>query len=414
MGVNTLAIPQPIDPRFQMPPTADNTTSHQRLRADLPLLHEEGACLPLRSQHGQCRACADECPVDALAVSVAGVQLSESCTGCGRCTAACPTQALALPELARYSEPVPSAEGPTQVRIECRMVPVDAHRGDTLVVPCLGALTPGHLMSRVAAGHVVSIIDRGWCDGCTSACGTGSEANPARRAVEAAALWLAAAGSTERPTIVESLLSPSLRPLAIPPPPSAPPAIDRRSFFRAAIEKPAGRQRSAATPIGADGRAVYPAGARRASPERERQRLALLRLTQALGTDMPAEFFPALHADDRCCDRRMCVALCPTAALTVADDAAVSHLRLDSDRCIACGTCVRACPEGALTLAAHGGSAGLHSLASHHRARCPECGDSFTPSADQLETGSAAPCPTCAKSRRFISDARRQLFGALN
>lgn len=395
-------------------PAGDKLPIRQRLNADFPLLHEEGACLPLRSVHGQCHACAEACPVDALAVSVGSVELSDACTGCGQCTAACPTQALSLPELAMLADPVPPASAPAEIRIECRKVPVEAHRGDTLVVPCLGALTPGHLLARAAAGIDVCIVDRRWCEGCSSACGSGDQANPAQRALETAVLWLEAAGSTRRPTIVEAPLSLSLRPDAIPLAAAEGPAIDRRSFFRAAIEKPAGRQRSEAKTMGSDGRAAYPADSRHASPERERQRAALAQLTQELGTAMPAEFYPQLHADARCCDRRMCVALCPTAALTVADDGAAAHLQLDADRCIACGTCVRACPEAALTLALHGGSAGVQTLASHQRARCPECGDGFTPTAEQLESDAPALCPTCAKSRRFIADARRQLFGALN
>jgi Fe-S-cluster-containing hydrogenase component 2 len=384
-----------------------------RLHADFPLLHEEGACLPLRSLHGQCRACADACPAQALVVSVAGVELSDACTGCGRCTAACPTQALSLPELAVFDGPVPAAPATAEVRIECRKVPAEAQRGDTLVVPCLGALTTGHLLARAAAGFAVKVVDRGWCDGCSSACGSGADANPARAAVDAAAAWLDAVGSPLRPTVVDAPLATRLRPVAIPPAAAEAPALDRRRFFRAAIERPTGRHRNA-EPMGGDGRAAYPAEARHASLERERQREALEALARQHDTAVPAEFYPRLHADARCCDRRMCVALCPTAALTVADDGAASHLQLHSDRCIACGTCVRACPESALALAAHGGSAGLQTLASHPRVACPDCGDRFTPSAEQIEAGGRALCPACTKSRRFMTDARRQLFGALN
>lgn len=394
--------------------TGDKPPQRLRLRSDFPLAHEEGACLPLRSTYGQCRACAEACPARALTVSVAGVGLSDACTGCGQCAAACPTQALALPELATLDAPVPPVTEPVELRIECRKVSGQAHRGETLVVPCLGALTPGHLMARAAAGIDVALVDRGWCAGCESNCANGVPAQPARKALDVAALWLEAAGSTRRPAIVEAPLPLSLRLEAIPPAPEEAPAIDRRHFFRAAIEKPAGRRRADATPMGGDGRAAYPADARRASPERERQRNALLRLTEELGSEMPAEFYPQLHADPRCCDRRMCVALCPTGALNVADDGAASHLQWSSDRCIACGTCVRACPESALVLTPHGGSPGLHTLASHLRARCPECSDTFTPTADQLSANAPAICPTCAKSRRFMDDARRQLFGALN
>ncbi len=390
----------------------DKPPHRLRLRSNLPLTHEEGACLPLRSVYGQCRVCADACPAKALSVSVAGVELSDACTSCGQCTAACPTQALALPELAALDTPMSPLTEPTEIRIECRKVPTAAHRGETLVVPCLGALTPGHLMARAAAGIDVAVVDRGWCAGCESNCADGMFLHLARKTLDVAALWLEAAGSTRRPAIVEAPLPLSLRPEAIPPVPEKNPSIDRRRFFRAVIERPAGRHRTDATPMGGDGRAAYPADARLPSPERERQRDALLRLTQDLGSEIPAEFYPQVHADSRCCNRRMCVALCPTGALTAVDDGTTSHLQWSSDRCIACGTCVRACPESALTLMPHGGGAGLHTLASHLRACCPECGDNFTPTADKTNADAPAICPTCVKSRRFMDDARRQLFGA--
>lgn len=390
----------------------DRTPTRLRLHADFALMHEEGACLPLRSRHGQCNACASACPVQALGVSVAAVELSDACTGCGVCTAVCPTQALALPEMAEWAGPVAPAIEPATLRVECRKVPVQAHRGETQVLPCLGALTPGHLLARAAAGIDVQLVDRGWCDGCDAAF-PGTE-HPASRALAVAVLWLESVGSERRPKLVREPLPPTLRPTAIPPPPEEAPPLDRRRFFRAALEKPAGRERNPATPMGGDGRAAYPAQARQPSPERERQRLALEALSLAGGTAMPAEFFPQLHADASCCDHRMCTALCPTAALTVADDGAAAHLQWSSERCIACGTCVRACPETALNLSAHGGMAGMQTLASHLRLRCPSCGDAYTASETSAPDATPTRCPTCAKSRRFMDDARRQLFGALN
>lgn len=392
----------------------DKTPSRRRLHADLTLMHEEGACLPLRSTHGQCHACADVCPVQALRVTVAAVELSDACTGCGRCTAACPTQALALPEMAILAVAVPPVTGAMTLRVECRKVPPQAHSDETLVLPCLGALTSGHLLARAAAGIEVQIVDRGWCHGCEAGCSEARPEHPASRAVEAAALWLDAVGSVRRASLVHEPLPLALRPAAIPPAPLPAPALDRRRFFRAALERPAGRQPSDATPMGGDGRAGYPVDARQPSPERERERLALERLAQDHGTAMPAEFFPQLHADARCCDRRMCVALCPTAALSVADDGAAAHLQWSSERCIACGTCVRACPDAALHLSPHGGMAGTHSLASHLRTRCSSCGDAFTPNDAQANAAEPARCPACSKSLHFMHDARRQLFGALN
>lgn len=390
------------------------------LRDDRSLLHEEGACLPLRSRHGQCRACAEACPIGALSVDVSAVVLSHDCIGCGRCTAVCPTQALSLPELLALPEPAvlaaeaaPEPAAAEPLRVECRMVPAGLLDAQTMVVPCVGALTPGRLLAHAAAGHSVQVVDRGWCDGCAAGCNERQPAHPAAAAVAAASAWLDETQATPRVTLQCEPLPLHLRPNELPPAPDLAAPVDRRRFFRAALDKPAGRDRASATPMGGDGRAAYPAADRHPSPERERQHAALRRLTAARGEDVPAEFFPTLHADARCCDRRMCTALCPTAALTVSDDGTAAHLQFDPVRCIACGTCERACPEGALALTPHGGTPAVRTLASHRRLRCGDCGEAFTTAAG-VDADAPSLCPTCTKSRRFIADARRQLFGALN
>ena len=402
---------------------AHATHATQPLRPDRPLRHEEGACLPLRSRHGQCRACADACPTGALSVAVGAVALSEACVGCGRCTAACPTQALSLPELLALPEPVPGDDMRTPpLRVECRKVPAERLEAGALVLPCTGALTAGRLLAQAAAGRAVQVVDRGWCVGCEAGCSERQPAHPAAAALDSAQAWLDALQDPADPvapvavSLVHEPLPLHLRPQAIPPAPVAAPPVDRRRFFRAALEKPAGRDRANPSPMGSDGRPAYPADERHPSPERARQHAALQRLAGADGGVVPAEFYPRLHADASCCDRRMCVALCPTAALTVAEDGATAGLRFDPVACIACGTCVRACPEGSLALTAHGGAAEPQALATHQRLRCADCGDAFSVAA--ASTDSPPPqsrlCPACSKSRRFIDDARRQLFGALN
>lgn len=417
--------------------------SRRALREDRSLLHEEGACLPLRSRHGQCRKCADACPARALTVSLAGVSLSEACTGCGRCSAACPTEALTLPEMLALPAPGPGDELPAAsapLRIECRMVPAEWLEPGSLVVPCTGACSPGRLMAQAAAGRAVVLVDRGWCAGCPAAGAsspdvaatdvpqTAAAAHPAAAAIATAVAWLEAVGDTTAIGLRAEPLPVRLRPTALRPPPEQPAPLDRRRFFRAALEKPAGREVKP-TPMGGDGRATYPADQRQPSPERSRQHLALQLLAARHAQDVPAEFYPSLHADGRCCDRRLCVALCPTAALGVADDGGTAHLRFDPVRCIGCGTCERACPESALLLTPHGGTPATATLVTHTRLRCAECGDAYTGTEVDVDTGKddatgtadQAPvpatrrrCPTCTKSHRFMSDARRQLFGALN
>lgn len=392
----------------------DTTRVRVGLRADRNLQHDEGACLPLRSRHGQCHVCADACPTAALAVDLDGLTLSDACIGCGRCSAACPTQALCLPEV--VSLPVPAASSATdaRVRLECRKVPATAQAGQTQVLPCLGAVTVGMLLQRAAAGFDVDVVDRGWCDGCNAQEASSPKGTPAAAAIETAMLWLEAVKSPRRVRATLEPLDLDRRPVVIPALPEPAPEVDRRHFFRAALERPAGRHRGERVPMGGDGRAAYPAATRSPSPERQAQHAALIALASAAGTAVPPEFYPRLHVDASCCDRRMCVALCPTAALTVADVGGTSHLQWSAERCIACGTCERACPEQAVTLTDHGGRSGTRTLVSHQRMRCVDCGEPFTEPAGAQIAPQPQLCPTCTKARQFMDDARRQLFGTAN
>lgn len=391
----------------------DNVPSRSRLRDDRTLLHEEGACLPLRSRHGQCRACAGACPVGALTVSVDGLSLADACMGCGRCTAACPTQALALPEMAPAEAALPKPL-PSPLRVECRKVPRESLAADSWVLPCLGALTAGHLMGCSASGVEVQVVDRGWCRGCDAGSPGDEGAHPSDAAVATARLWLQAVSSPVLPTLVAEPLPIAQRPATLPPAASEGPKLDRRSFFRDAIRRPAGRAQPGAVPMGGDGRAAYPADRRAPSPERVRQLAALTAIAGQQGVAVPAEVYPRLTVDASCCDQRLCVALCPTAALAARPTPDGADLEWSAERCISCGTCTRACPTGAVHLEPRGGEAGTRVLATHRRQRCTCCGETFTPPAEQHASAAAPVCPLCAKSRRFMDDARRQLFGAMN
>jgi ferredoxin len=381
-------------------------TSLHALNDGARLRLAEGACLPLRSDFGGCRACASACPAGVLDVTVDRVALADGCLHCGRCMAACPTEALALDGF-EIAAPAP---GQQPLEIECAKVPAGQRSAHAIEVPCLGGLSAGRLaaLHEAAGERGIALVDRGWCQQCSAG---GAGAHPARAATERIVLWLEAVHDPRpAPRFVERPLPPQLMPAQIPPPPEPVdpgPAVSRRQFFRTLAADPVGRSRRA-TPMGGDGRAAFPASQRRESPERRRLLDALDAAAARAGATVPAEFFARLAVIGVCADHRVCTAACPTGALTVVATEGAASLTFASTSCIGCGACARACPEGALLVEQHGGERATAVLARHEQKVCGTCGDLFTPRAGE------AVCLACSKTQRFIGDAMTQLYGARN
>jgi ferredoxin len=373
------------------------------LNASARLRLNEGACLPLRSHFGGCRACAASCPVKVLDVHVERVALADGCLHCGRCAAACPTEALQLDGF----DITDLADGALPIEIECAKVPAAERTAHSVQVPCLGGLSAGRIaaLQEAAGERGIALIDRGWC----SQCSAGSAQHPAQVALEQITSWFYA---LQDPRPAPRLL---LRPLPaadmpaqipqLPEPADQGPMLSRRQFFRTLADNPVGSSR---TPMGGNGRAAFPASARHESPERRRLLDALTAVADRRGTTIPAEFFPRVANSGACVDHQVCTAACPTGALKTALNADESSLIFSSAACIACGACTRACPERALSLEAGGGQRAPVALAIHRQQACASCGEVFSPR--EVETT----CLACTKSQRFIGDAMSQLFGARN
>ena len=360
----------------------------------------EGACLPLRSRFGGCRACVTACPVQVIRVQVEQVTLADGCLHCGRCMAACPTEALQLDGFDLAD--LPQADRPLE--IECAKVPAAQRTAHSVQVPCLGGLSVGRLaeLHEAAGERGIALIDRGWCPQCSTGCGDGQ--HPASAAHERVVLWLESVRDPwPAPRWVERPLPKELMPAAIPAPVDTGPQMSRRQFFRTVAQDPVGRRRA---PMGSSGRAAYPASQRREAPDRQRLLAALERAAERAGAPLPAELFPRLTNRGACVDHRICTAACPTGALKVIETERAAALTFAAAACIGCGACTRACPETALALDAHGGERAPAAIAHHTQSTCSACGDVFTPRAGETV------CLACSKTQRFIGDAMSQLFGA--
>jgi ferredoxin len=367
----------------------------------------EGACLPLRSDFGQCRACESVCPVRVIRVSAEAVALDDGCLHCGRCVAACPTDAL---QLDGYAFSVPAAERTAPIEVECAKVPAAVRASDAVVIPCLGALSTGRLaqLHEAAGEHGVVLVDRGWCRGCSAGCGDGR--HPAAAALEQVVLWLESINDPRpAPRWASRPLPQSQMPESIPLPPAPAdqgPALTRRQFFRSVVEDPVGRRRNV-TPMGGSGRAAFPASQRREAPDRRRLLDALDRAATRAGTALPDELFPRVVNNGACVDHRVCTAACPTGALKVVAIDGAASLTFSAVACIGCGACQRSCPEGALMVDIHGGGERAPAvIARHTQQTCSSCGEVFTPRAGE------ALCLACSKTQRFLGDAMAKLFGS--
>lgn len=372
------------------------------LREGVGLRLDEAACRPLRSEYGQCRACASVCPQTALQVTPGAVALDLNCIACGRCVAVCPTDALALDGLERAAR----RDDGAGLEVECSRVP-DEHLGARSVrVSCLGALSSGRLLElhRRSGGSGLVLVDRGACAGCEAA---GGAVQPAQPNVDEACRWLemVQVPPHRQPRIERRATSFKLL-ARLPGHAPQPPALSRRHFFRAAIEQPTGRDTLLAQAAARHPRGLAATQLRQPSRERQRQLQAIEAAAAAQGVAVPSAFFPAAEVDGRCQDHRVCIAACPTGALTVRGGVDKVSLVLSGQTCIGCGSCARACPEQALRVAPGGGHRESVVLTTHDERRCSECGTTFTSGSRDQPV-----CPSCLKVRGLVHGAIGALFG---
>ena len=373
----------------------------RRVRGSRALRHAVSACQAMRTRAGECHACRNACPVEAIELGAATLEVADHCLGCGRCVPACPMGALELPILSQSC-----TTGCDALEIDCRRVPPAAHSVNANTVPCLGALDEADLLELFTAadGRQVRLLDRGWCADCPAG---GDGTHPVQTALDAARHWLTLMGvpATRQPRLVAAPMD-NTRALPATAEVLGEAVLSRRGFFRqfarAAQDKsqPPPRQRPSAQ-VGAH-----------ASLARERRLDAIDQVAAMTHQAAPAAARPQLSArSERCCNHQGCIRICPTGAVRAYRTQQSSGVRFDAAACIACDLCVRHCPQAALywTTAAVVTPPMSYTLTSHARRECAGCGAEFSPRPG--ETASAY-CLPCQRSRRLAADAFAQLFGA--
>ncbi|MDO8466232.1 MAG: 4Fe-4S binding protein [Gallionella sp.] len=359
-------------------------------------------------RYATCRACEEICPVKAIRVGETAIQLDENCVRCGRCAAACPMGALALPG---FSVPEAPQEKVRSLKVDCWKVPEKLSSEGSVRVPCLGGLSTGRILELVAMSgtYPLELLDRGWCSKCKAGSSTDhpvqANLNQTRSLLEAAGLE-----ASRLPVLRNVHLPTDLMPIDIPEPVTET-RMSRRAFFSALTAKTAVTI-DKVKPLTSGMEARRRRGFEKApvsSRERERLLCWMELICKSAGVAQPPGLFYRVAISDACNNHQLCASICPTGALGVFDQGSHTELIFDTRLCIGCNECHSICPSKALSVLPNGYSALPDHpirLTSFGENTCPECNQTYTD-----KTGENL-CPQCKKRHHLANSAFQSLFGS--
>lgn len=314
------------------------------------------------------------------------------CTGCGRCAADCPTEALALDGLA-----LPAHVPPAGLTLRCEAARCEVASAHTVACPGAFGLNDWLRLALVAEGAPLRIIDDGACATCANASGGRS---PWADTFELAREVLSAAGvaGESLPAIVAAGTSPNGNQPAHPVDASV--HSGRRGFLGGLTRAVASTfSQTASSPR--PGPPANPAREQVAASRSIETRVLLARLARRHGRNLPVEFpLPRLELSRDCDAHGVCARVCPTGALQLAGDSDGMHFELGFDawRCIECGACERNCPGHAVRVGPRAWRSvddAREILVSRVLNECPRCGAAFAQAGDERL------CPRCLKDERL-------------
>ena len=318
----------------------------------------EARCVHDRAAGASCKACAQACPVGALALGEDALELNvDACNGCMLCAAACPQEAID-PGWQQIDKRLPRKGAIAY--LTC----AQSGLGKTeQSLPCVHALGWRDLVRLYAAGVRQITVALGECGSC----------NPRAMRLERTIMHVNEMLSSRRmPELELRYLTSAQWTAEIPDTSAATSTSPQRRAFLRRIVNPDREQREADTPV------------------------TVQRLLGASG--LKSSVFPAVPVIDpeRCDGCDACTRVCPFGALSLGGDRE-PHYRVDASRCTGCRLCVDVCQPNAVSV--HLWTRSVQETLALESQRCRACGVDYhapTARANLL-------CTICAKTNHHRS-----------
>lgn len=343
-------------------------------------------CLKLRHRKSGCRICQDACPYGAISFGDSLDVDYSRCCGCGICVNVCPTEVFASGEC-HHQQLLARVARKDEVEFDCSRW----SSGADTVVPCLGYLNEGLLMSIIARGARLVSLNITPCQTCELKTGFTTLRHSSAMANSILALF--GRGETVRLTTIQ------------------PNGVYRRqdnhrysrrelfTYLTRGMRKTIERTRtdSGFTPEGLNRARVT------LKPRLPEKRDLLLQSLKALGkpvfsrTETEGLPFLQLETTPECNGCGLCVTFCPSGALRQYDGDGRRIIEFSPAFCLACNLCIETCPRGALAKLAHLNirdlqSGEYHVLVAHAQTKCSQCGRMI------ISNTASGLCPQCQKS----------------
>ena len=309
-----------------------------------------GLCKRVRFTHSDCQRCLDFCPENAITFGP-GPIINERCSDCGLCQTACPTEVFQsevhtdqhhLNKISRSvgKDPVPGKK--QRSFFHCQQA--ERQHRDSLPIPCLGSVTENFILGAALLGLDEIVLTKGDCSRCRLKRGEQLFINSVdafRALSKSIALENFTLNLKEEQKEGEVTSS-------------------RRSFFARISGKqedeiesaPDSKHRAMRTDPGS---AQTPKNGTRASPKRQFLRTLLQKAAPNESASVAYEqSFPwgTIKIDENnCVTCGICVAVCPTGAISRrTEDQQLSHY-LVASLCTNCRLCEEACPQNVISFA---------------------------------------------------------------